>query len=204
MSLQINQSTTVSTTLTTTSKTEVTSTAASIGAGGCLPPRPPGDLFDTRVPPRGGCFPPPPIDIGDAFYKWRLRGMSDEQLQGEKFHQQLNLLLCEFTGDERGAAEAREKLGAIQAEEMRRAFGGIGHDLEMAFYKHKLHGMSDSQLAAEERKQQMAYLFARLTGNEAGAQAAQEKLNAINHEQLLRSIHWWRPSLPVQPYARAQ
>jgi hypothetical protein len=152
--------------------------------GGCVRPGKfpgfPKDGFETRP----GCiFPPPPPHGGGVspLYNFQLRNMSDSQLKQEKFMQELSLLVAQFTGDTQGAAEAKAKLGAIKKEELRRGGG-----LEMAVYKHKLSNMSDAELSAEGRKQQMAYLFAKLTGNEAAASKAQQKLAAVHQEQWTR------------------
>jgi hypothetical protein len=153
----------------------------SITAGGCIP----NDRWE-RCPP----MPPPPPHCGGGvspFYQFQLQNMSDSQLQDEKFNQELNLLVSQWTGDVAGAYEAQQKLQAIKQEELRRMFGGgIGNKLEMAIYKRKLDGMSNSELKGEERKQQVAYLRALLTGDSAGAAKAQEKLAAVHQEQFSR------------------
>ncbi|HLL83043.1 MAG TPA: hypothetical protein VK420_10345 [Longimicrobium sp.] len=127
----------------------------------------------------GGCFPPPPPNLKDVIYQGQLRNMSDTELQGEKFNQQLRLLVSQFTGDTRGAADARHKLGMIEKEQNRREFGG---DFGMKIYKAQLRNMSTPQLHAEERKQFGAYLTAMLRGDSAGAERAQQKLEAVRSE----------------------
>jgi len=150
----------------------------SLTTGGCIR----NDGWERCPPP-----PPPWLDCGGGvgpFYQFHLQNMTDSQLQEEKFNQELNLLVSLWTGDSAGAYEAQQKLQAIKKEELRRMFGG--GQLEMAIYKRKLDGMSNFELKGEERKQQVAYLRALLTGDMAGAARAKEKLAAVHQEQFSR------------------
>jgi hypothetical protein len=169
--------------------------AHGIVEGGCVPgPKLPGDVFTPRCPPTIPTF-PPPIGGGDPFYAMKLRGMSDSQLAQEKFTQQINQLVAQWTGDTRGAAQAQQKLNAIAKEETRRANGGGAlHPIERAIYQHKLDQMNPGELAAEGRKQQGALMMARWLGDTEGAKKAAEKLEMVQQEQRSR----WMPG-PIFP-----
>lgn len=190
MSLKIAQNTAASTARVNTPAT---------GAGASQTPAPgalKADGFDGKAPVK---TPLPPELVGPDFgYRMRLRNMSDEQLQLEQFSQEVSLLVSQFTGDYQGANDARRKLGYIRDEQDRRIFGGgDGHQVELAQYRGELRKMNDWQLASEERKQQSAYWYAMLTGNEPAAQLAQEKLEAVHAEQDRRWTYWPVDPLPV-------
>jgi hypothetical protein len=173
--------------LTATADVKPATSHHGIVEGGCIPgPKLPGDIFQLPTHPKCPPFPPP--GGTDPFYAMKLRGMSDEQLKTEKFTQQVKQLVAQFTGDTKGAADAQAKLNAIGKEEARRAKEGNGlNPIEKFLYQHKLNGMSNKELAQEERKQMGALLMARFTGDTEGAKKAAEKLEMVREE---RSSRW--------------
>jgi len=141
----------------------------------------------------GGFVPPGLPNLGDLLYKNQLGQMSEGQLKGEEFKQQLRQLVALFTGDTQGAQDAQHKLGMVRAEESKRQVGDLG----MIYYKQNITNLTVPQLRTEERKQMGAMLRAALTGDADGAMQAREKLAAVRHELDGRG-----PTVPQFPVPR--
>jgi hypothetical protein len=160
------------------------------------------DAFEGARTPLAGGDSPATAMAGVDPYAQELRGMTDQELQAEKLRQQALLTIGRHSHDPDTIRKAQFNLQAIAQEERFREAKGR-HDAERALYTLKLHGMSDRQLGAEERKQQQAAAKAFLAGDQAGVARAKANLEAIQAEKERRgSERCIRTEPQPPPYGR--
>lgn len=155
------------------------------------------DGFDAGSTPSLGAA-APAQGLADTAYRTGLRSLTSNQLAEEKAQLEHSQVVSELFGDTAGASAAARKLGSLRDEQLRRSFES-GKDLASAGYRQDLKILSRSRLEAEERKHFDQYVAAKARGETAGAEAAQQRLEAIHDELRTRTASQERVTDPAIP-----